>query len=143
MDILKLRDPSTGDWIPIPAIKGDTPVKGVDYFTQQEKEELIAEIEAEVSDTSELATKTELQAVRNAIPARTSELTNDSDFVVSSALGGYATKTALNDYAKKDVLENYATNTSLNQVAADRIPDALVATETIPSVNNSINWQYH
>jgi len=35
--------------------KGDAPVKGVDYFTQEDKEELILEILNRVTDGNEVA----------------------------------------------------------------------------------------
>ena len=39
MSILKIRD-ENGNFIPIPSIKGDTPKKGVDYWTEEDKEEI-------------------------------------------------------------------------------------------------------
>lgn len=45
MDILKVRDSRTGKWISIPAFKGvdgKTPIKGVDYFTEEELQEITA-----------------------------------------------------------------------------------------------------
>ena len=44
--ILKIRD-NDGNIIPIPAIKGekgDTPVKGKDYFTVEDVEAIVAEV---------------------------------------------------------------------------------------------------
>lgn len=39
MAILRVKD-SEGNIIDIPAIKGDTPIKGVDYWTDEDKEEI-------------------------------------------------------------------------------------------------------
>lgn len=44
MAVLRVRD-DKGNIIDIPAIKGDTPVKGVDYFTEADKAELITGLE--------------------------------------------------------------------------------------------------
>lgn len=44
MEILKIKDKNTGQWINISALKGQdgyTPVKGVDYFTEEDKTEII------------------------------------------------------------------------------------------------------
>lgn len=46
------------------------------------------------------------------------------------------------DYDTTWLTLDYATHTELNTVANARIPDALVAEETTPSTNNTINWQY-
>lgn len=46
---LKIKN-ADGEWVDIPAIKGDkgedgrTPVKGVDYFTEADKQELINDV---------------------------------------------------------------------------------------------------
>ena len=40
MAILKIRD-ADGNVIEIPAIKGKTPVKGVDYFTAEDIQEIV------------------------------------------------------------------------------------------------------
>lgn len=44
MEILKIKDKNTGQWVNIPTLKGQdgyTPVKGVDYFTESDKTEII------------------------------------------------------------------------------------------------------
>lgn len=44
MEILKIKDKITGQWVNIPVLKGQdgyTPVKGVDYFTEEDKTEII------------------------------------------------------------------------------------------------------
>lgn len=46
MSILRVKD-ENGNIIPIPAIKGDpgkSPVVGVDYFTEEDKEEMVAAV---------------------------------------------------------------------------------------------------
>ena len=37
---LKIKN-ADGEWVDIPAIKGDTPIKGIDYFTEEDKQEMI------------------------------------------------------------------------------------------------------
>ena len=68
MEILKIRNKLTGKWASIPAIKGDkgdkgdkgengyTPVKGVDYFTDADKQELIQDILSALPNTKEVNT---------------------------------------------------------------------------------------
>ena len=68
MEILKIRNKLTGKWASIPAIKGDkgdkgdkgengyTPVKGVDYFTDADKQELIQDILSALPNAEEVDT---------------------------------------------------------------------------------------
>lgn len=45
MSVLKYRDSETGDWVEMPALRGTdgyTPVKGVDYYTEDDKAEIVA-----------------------------------------------------------------------------------------------------
>lgn len=65
MNILKIKDKDTGAWVGIPAIQGPagkdgkdgsngadgkTPVKGTDYWTAEDKAEVVAEVLASLSD---------------------------------------------------------------------------------------------
>ena len=53
MNILKIKDKGTGAWVGIPAIQGPagkTPVKGTDYWTDEDKAEVVAEVLASLSD---------------------------------------------------------------------------------------------
>ena len=43
--ILRVKD-ANGNIVDIPAIKGDKPVKGVDYFTQEDKQAIVDEVVA-------------------------------------------------------------------------------------------------
>ncbi len=49
--ILRIRNKETGQWEAIPSLvgpagpKGDTPTKGVDYWTEEDKEEIIKDID--------------------------------------------------------------------------------------------------
>ena len=45
MAVLYVKDIETGKFVPIKQLQGYTPQKGIDYFTDAEKAELIAEIE--------------------------------------------------------------------------------------------------
>ena len=49
MPILKIKD-ETGKWVDVPALKGDTPVKGVDYWNEEDKEEVKGFVDNSVSD---------------------------------------------------------------------------------------------
>lgn len=71
MAILRVKD-SDGNIIEITAIKGDKPIKGVDYFTQSDIDEF-------------------LRLFNQLVPTKTSELTNDS---------GYLTRTDIDDVLK-------------------------------------------
>lgn len=45
MSILQIKDPNTGEWMPVLALKGKdgyTPIKGVDYWTEDDKAEIAA-----------------------------------------------------------------------------------------------------
>ena len=50
MSVLKFKDPESGRWIEITGLKGDKgdkgdqPVKGVDYWTQEDIQEMIAHL---------------------------------------------------------------------------------------------------
>ena len=53
MAILKIKD-ANGNIIEIPSIKGDTPIRGVDYFTEEDKEEIKGFIDEDVADLNNL-----------------------------------------------------------------------------------------
>lgn len=55
MAVLRLKD-ADGKIVAVPAIKGDTPVKGVDYFTEAEKVELRNEVYASLPALEMVAT---------------------------------------------------------------------------------------
>lgn len=58
MVILRVKNPATGEWMDIPAIKGDkgdTPVKGTDYYTEADKAEMVAAVIAALPDASEVS----------------------------------------------------------------------------------------
>lgn len=44
MSILQFRDPNTGKFIPIPALVGPAPVKGVDYWTPADQESIVQQV---------------------------------------------------------------------------------------------------
>ena len=122
--------------------KGDKPVKGVDYFTKEDIDEIAAQIEGDGIDLSDYAKKEDVEAAiagitfptetdpvftasaaasitptdisswnsksdfsgdyedltnKPTIPTKTSDLTNDSDFVAQSELSDYATKSYVDD----------------------------------------------
>lgn len=56
--ILQIRDNQSGNWVSIPAIKGDKgdmPVKGVDYFTEADKTEIVNAVIAALPDAEEVS----------------------------------------------------------------------------------------
>lgn len=44
MEVLKIRTSPGAEWQDIVAIKGYTPIKGVDYYTDEEKAALVQEV---------------------------------------------------------------------------------------------------
>ena len=44
MEVLKIRTSPDAEWKDIVAIKGYTPIKGVDYYTEAEKSALVQEV---------------------------------------------------------------------------------------------------
>lgn len=52
----------------VPGLTGPAPVKGVDYWTESEKQDLVNEVKAEIQipDVSQFKTETEIQAMINA-----------------------------------------------------------------------------
>lgn len=57
MEVLKIRN-SSGEWQEVAAIKGSdgyTPVKGVDYFTDEDKQELVELVLAALPNGDEVS----------------------------------------------------------------------------------------
>ena len=44
MEVLKIRTSPDAEWQEIVALRGYTPIKGVDYYTEAEKSALIQEV---------------------------------------------------------------------------------------------------
>lgn len=102
MGFLKYRSSPTSEWQEIYSIKGDTPIKGVDYYTEEEKQELIATIQESIVgaeiNLSNYYTKSE------------------TDTKISDGLNGYATETYVDNKvlnAKPD-LTNYYNKTEVD-----------------------------
>lgn len=75
------------------------------------KEELLGKVDkSEIPDVSGFATKEDLntKADKSEIPTKTSQLENDSKFITSSSLSGYATTEYVNDVvnARLSVISN-------------------------------------
>lgn len=72
MGTIKYRVDTNSDWATIPAVVGPKPVKGVDYYTDTDKQEIInsviANIEGVDIDLTGYATKEYVQEQINAIP---------------------------------------------------------------------------
>ena len=86
-----------------PGTAGHTPVKGTDYWTASDKEEVVAEAAAAI-DLTPYAKKTE-------VPTKTSQLTNDSGFLTSHQdISGKQDKATLEaDVAAKGFTKNTGT----------------------------------
>ena len=102
MGFIKYRSSPTSEWQEIYSIKGDTPVKGVDYFTEEEINGIINQITDNIVgkqvDLSNYYTKTE------------------TDTKISDGLNGYATETYVDNKvlnAKPD-LTNYYNKTEID-----------------------------
>lgn len=152
MGFIKYRSGPDAEWQEIQGIKGDkgdTPVKGVDYYTEAEKNELIQEIQNSVVDgevnLANYYTKTETDAAIAA--AITPDLSvyytkTEADTIIEEALTDYALKTdiptttglATEDYVKgyvdgaiEDIpgtdLSNYYNKTQVNELVKTAKPD--------------------
>lgn len=54
MSVLKFKDPQTNEWKEIITISGKTPEKGVDYWTDADKQEIINSVLAELPNGEEV-----------------------------------------------------------------------------------------
>jgi hypothetical protein len=63
MAVLKIRD-ENGNWINIPSIKGDTPVKGVDYWNEEDKQEVKGFVDNSVMELENVL-RDILEAIQN------------------------------------------------------------------------------
>lgn len=132
---------------------GYTPVKGVDYYTEAEKADLLDELGEQanqiiidaIQDMTGFATKEELEEVENAIPDVSGLATKTELNAVEEAIpdiSGLATKTELGELedAIPDV-SGFATKTEL-EALEDTIPDVsglqtqLTAGENITIAND-------
>lgn len=140
MYILKVRENANSPWQLIDVLvgprgeKGYTPVKGVDYFTQEDIDFIVAEVEK-----GNYATVEYVDSMIENIPEV--DLSNyytkeQVDQAISADLGDYALKTDLTGLATEEYVENavkdvevdltgYATETYVN----DAIDQALVGGE--------------
>lgn len=156
MGFLKYRSSPTGEWQEIYSIKGDdgyTPQKGVDYFTEEEKQGIINEITdnivGEQVDLGNYYTKTEIDDILDELVVEV-DLSDyytktEADNIIQQELGSYYTKTEIdtklanieagdvdlsNYYTKtetdtkiSDGLEGYATETYVDNKVANTQPD--------------------
>ena len=153
MGFIKYRNSPTGEWQEIYSIKGDTPVKGVDYFTEEEINGIINDITdnivGEQVDLGNYYTKTEIDDILDELVVEV-DLTDyytktEADNIIQEALGNYYSKTEidtklanietgdvdLTDYYTKaqtdtkisDGLKGYATENYVDQKVANTKPD--------------------
>jgi hypothetical protein len=96
MSIIYFRKSPNEAWVTIPAIKGAdgyTPIKGVDYFTEEEIEAIKADISAGDIDLSGYYTKSEVDTLMQGIEIPEVDLTAYALKTDIPSLEGYA-KTA-------------------------------------------------
>lgn len=167
--------------------KGDKPVKGVDYFTQEDIDEIAAYIESDGIDLSDYAKKEDVeQAIADidfpaetdpvftasaasaitpadisswnsksdfsgdyedltnkpTIPTKTSELTNDSNFVAQSELNDYATVSYVDQgiVAMKGAIEEVNTNLDTRVPAIPEEDGNYKLTTSISSGTATTGW---
>ena len=53
MAVLYVKDIETGKFVPIKQLQGYTPQKGIDYFTEAEKAEFVADVTNNITPTLE------------------------------------------------------------------------------------------
>lgn len=123
MKVLRIRNPETGEWQEIAAIKGDkgdkgdTPVKGVDYFTDADIQDIANKLPGMQIDLSQYATTVYVQTAINESMPDLSPYAKRSEI---PSLDGYATE----DYVDKAIeaieipetvdLSNYYNKTETN-----------------------------
>lgn len=61
MNIIKYRESADSPWMGIPAIKGETPVKGVDYMTDEDKAEILRYVGSEFEGEIETIVQSVIQ----------------------------------------------------------------------------------
>lgn len=84
MGFIKYRSSPEAEWQEIYSIKGDpgySPVKGVDYYTEAEKEELINEVQKNLGESIDLSnyyTKTEIDGFLGDIDTLLDDINGES-----------------------------------------------------------------
>ena len=126
MSVFKYKDPTSNSWqeisnIPGPAgPAGKTPVKGVDYFTEEEKQELTNEIKVNLeipSTASEItydATENQLENINN--------VQNAIDFLFNNTINAIDLDNILAD-------KDYQTEEQVNTLIATALDNIGVAEE--------------
>lgn len=64
MPSINIRDVNNGGFIELPVVKGDSPVKGIDYWTEEDKEEIKEFVDNSVADL-ETVLQNILKAIQN------------------------------------------------------------------------------
>lgn len=110
---------------------GYTPIKGTDYWTTSDKQEIVNDVLNEID-----------------IPTSTEDLTNDSGFITSNYLTGYATKEEIPTKVSQlqndsnyltTIPSNYVTEDELNSVIGDI--NTILSTLTTPSTSHPFDWE--
>lgn len=103
--ILKIWNKTKNQYESVLAIKGETPQKGVDYFTDADKQEMIDDVKNQITipsldgyateqwveDKKYLTQHQDLSeyAKTSQLPTKTSQLTNDSGFLTNATVGKF------------------------------------------------------
>lgn len=82
MAILRVRD-NEGNYYDIPVVKGDKPIKGVDYYTVEEKEEFVAYIDNSIAE-HRAATDNPHEVTKEQVGLGNADNTSDADKPVST-----------------------------------------------------------
>ena len=138
---LQIWWPSANQFI----IVSSTEVDFSDYYTKEEIDSKLSTLEGMIPDVSNLATKEELnqKADINSVPTSTSQLTNDSGFIINSVddLVNYDTTSVIDnklsqkaDKSEIPDVSGLVTDTELAS-GLDSKQDTLISAENIKTIN--------
>lgn len=120
MTILKIKSGPNADWVDVPAIIGPAGPQGI------QGEQGIQGPAGPTGATGPQGAKGD----------------TGEGLTAGGSAGQFLTKASSTDFDCSWTTPDFASASDLSAVANSRIPDALVAVETTPSTNNTINWLY-
>lgn len=150
MGFIKYRSSPTSEWQEIYSIKGDTPIKGVDYFTEEEINDIINEITdnivGEQVDLGNYYNKTEIDTLIDNVEVDLTDYYNKTEIDNKLAdieagdvdLSNYYTKTET-DTQITNSLTNYATKDYVStQIENVDLSNYYTKTQTDIQINNQV-----